>query len=202
MELEEIIKLEEVPEEYRNFKFLNRGMTTICFEKDNDNVLLFIRDPDKVSWLTKGIKIATIINEYKTENIHPIPGMDEYNINILLCEKLYPLSGENIQLAQRLFKKIQEYKTKHLFMCIRKQFDQLNEDINDIIENECEIITNLFEFLKNEFGIDYNRKTMIDISREQFKQDKNGNLVLLDPIVTKNVFELSKNYQKETNFKI
>lgn len=174
------VHLNEIPPEYKDLPVIARGNTSIILEKDPKTVIMLTRDAMKKDWLSMGLGIT---KDYK---FHDIPAKNRAfkDIGLFSIEmpKLYKPNNEN----QTKIRKEVEFFDKarnHVGVLTSKQ--NLDKMMYFYEENGMEksIIYHLLDFLQNY----YHDQWHWDIARRQFAQDADGNIVLLDPIVSSEV---------------
>lgn len=184
------VRLDEIPKEYRGLKVLGRGATSIVLEKDPETVLMFTRDHIKVDYLRHGIKIISDINTViPAKKFHHITGMKELPLYMVELPKLYPLSSSQKQIIKKEFDEFRTIYHEALTKGWKK--DSKQDILNKLIEyydktHPDNRIHNLLLFLSN-----YDQESyQFDINVGQYKQTKSGEIVLLDPIVSKELMDL------------
>ena len=183
------VRLDEIPPHLRKMKFLGRGATTLAFEKDAATVMIFTRDPIKLDWLRDGLRMVhdyQIINPIRS---HHIRGMQELPLFQITMPKLYPLSAANRKLVtdeMRNFTKITQ-KVGLSTGAKRTWPQKLNQVIEDYeAQHPHSVVLPLLEWLSN-YDPD---QFYMDMGARQFKQTLSGDLVLLDPVVSKELLDL------------
>ena len=179
------VRLDEIPQKFKHLKVLGRGATTICLQENEKSVLIFTRDEMKVEYLSHCLDImAEQIDSYPSR-IHHIRGVSDIPIMVLRMPLLYPLSKENIQKVKKelnLFSKFQIKPPKNFAWK-----DHFQEKCNQFAAEYPEsLLTPFCEWIQN-----YNSNQYIgDFGARQFKQTANGEIIFLDPIVSKELMEL------------
>lgn len=181
------VRLDEIPLPYRKMKFLGRGATTLAFERDAQTVFIFTRDAMKLEWLRDGIRMVhnyQIINPVKG---HHIRGMQDLPLFMVIMPKLYALDTANrrkVTDEMRQFIQI----TRSVGLGSNKTWIQkLNKVIDAYYEKHPHsVVLPLMEWLMN-----YDPEQFyMDMGARQFKQTAQGDIVLLDPIVSTELLEL------------
>jgi hypothetical protein len=192
----------EIPSKYIEGLTLlnpNAGNTSLAYTDSNKEwVYMFSRDVIKTEYLTVNFstnKIGELIDEFYSKS-HPLRDLPIYVIKMPF---LYPLNTENKKIATQVTKAINYIKSKINFRS--RDFtneitlgiqDYLNEkypdvdDLDDILDNDNSdkadiILYSLYNFFSNYSDFYY------DIAVRQFKQTKDGKIVLLDPVASKDV---------------
>jgi len=187
------VRLDEIPPEYRKLPFLGRGATTLAFERDPTSVIIFTRDDMKLQWLRDGLRLVhdyQIINPVKG---HHIRGMSELPLFAIIMPKLFPLNATNRKLVTQEMKQFVEI-TRRIGLSSNKTWpDKLNQVIDTYASAHPDShVLPLLEWLMN-YDPD---QFYMDMGARQFKQTANGDLVLLDPIVSKELLDLLRKKSK------
>lgn len=128
---------------------------------------------------------------------HHIKGMGDIPLVMFTMPKLYPLSQDNRRAVRQEIKNwtdiSEEARQRSITMRSKYPGHSINKHkfINELLNQYTEkhpdsILTPLFEFLSNYDPDQYE----FDIGQQQFKQTKDGKIVLLDPIVSKELMDL------------
>jgi hypothetical protein len=181
------VRLDEIPPQYRKLKFLGRGATTLAFERDAATVIIFTRDAMKLDWLRDGIRMVQdyqIINPVKG---HHIRGMTQLPLFMVIMPKLYPLDAANRRKVTDEMRKFTEI-TRSIGLGPNKTW---SEKLNKVIDayyaqHPDSVVLPLLEWLMN-----YDPEQFyMDMGARQFKQTATGDIVLLDPVVSKELLDL------------
>lgn len=181
------VRLDEIPPAYRKWKLLGRGATTLAFERDAHTVVIFTRDAMKLDWLRDGIRMVQdyqILNPVKG---HHIRGMMELPLFMVVMPKLYPLDAENkrkVTAEMRAFTDI----TRRIGLGHHKMWHEKLSKVVDAYHDQHpdSVVLPLLEWLMN-----YDPEQFyMDMGARQFKQTASGDVVLLDPIVSKELLDL------------
>jgi hypothetical protein len=187
------VRLDEIPPHYRKLPFLGRGATTLAFAKDADTALIFTRDSMKAEWLMHGLHMAQHREEIKPARAHHIPGMSMYPLVMIEMPRLYPLSPSNARLVTQEVREFQKLlwdarakaPGKHGYgVDLTQMIRQLSLDYQRDRPNS--LITPLIDWLINYDSSQYR----LDVGRRQFKQTRDGQIVLLDPVVSSELLDL------------
>ena len=181
------VRLDEIPPQYRKLPFLGRGATTLAFERDPASVIIFTRDAMKLDWLRDGLRLVhdyQIINPVKG---HHIRGMSELPLFAIIMPKLFPLNSANRKLVTQEMKQFTDI-TRKIGLGGNKTWPQkLNQVIDTYAQEHPDShVLPLLEWLMN-YDPD---QFYMDMGARQFKQTVHGDLVLLDPIVSKELLDL------------
>jgi len=170
------IHLSEIPPEYKHMKVIGRGNTSIILEKDEESVVMLTRDAMKKDWLDWGIGIA------KNYKVHDLVAKDrkfkDFSVYAIEMPKLFKLDDANRKLVNKellFFNKAVKELGAHY---IKKNIDKLMAHYEEK-ENTHSIVYKLMDFLINY----HPEQWSWDVAKRQFAQDKNGEIVLIDPIV-------------------
>lgn len=180
------VYISEVPEEYRHLRCLGRGLTSIVLQKDKNTVLMFTRDSNKVDWLTKnyGLGFANLIREYRS-NRHRNKSICEMPIYILEMPKLEKLNRKNkSELSIEMSKWSEIYEQVNY----RSEEVIFQESTNKFLATYPDsFLAPLIFFIQNYVGQIY-----LDLCHQNVLQTKKNEIVLLDPIVSKDLYYLVK----------
>ena len=181
------IRLDELPPEYRKLKFLGRGATTLAFERDPHTVVIFTRDQIKLEWLRDGLRL---VHDYRVINpvrANHIPGMSNLPIYMVIMPRLYPLNAHNRALVRT---EMQQFTEITRAVGLGSNHDWSTK-INQVIEryeqqHPHSVVLPLLEWL-----INYDPEQFyMDMGARQFKQTLDGDIVLLDPVVSSELLDL------------
>lgn len=181
------VRLDEIPPQYRKLPFLGRGATTLAFLKHEHTVLLFTRDTIKVEWLRDGLRMMRdhhIVNPVKA---HHIRGMSDLPLQMVEMPRLYPLDAANRKKVFQEIKLFTKLACEENLLSKRDWPGSLNRMIDRYEEeNPLSEVLPLLQWLMNyEPG-----QITLDLGARQFKQTEDGTLVLLDPIVSQELFDI------------
>ena len=196
------VRKDEIPAQYRKLRFLGRGATTLAFEKDADNVILFTRDRIKVDWLMHGLHMAHDYEEVNPVRYHHIRGMANMPLYMVIMPKLFPLSSQNRAKVVRDVKQFTDTIRKfnlHDRSTSKKAFGSDPEHYSGRLSSaasyylETHPDSKIGPFL--DWLLNYDpRQYRLDIGSRQFKQTANGDIVLLDPVVDNELMQLFKSH--------
>ena len=181
------VRLDEIPPQFRKLKFLGRGATTLAFEKDATTVVFFTRDPIKLEWLRDGLRMVhgyQVINPVKGHHIRGMSKMPLYQVEM---PKLYPLDAANRKLVTDEMRKFTQI-TMSIGLAGNKTWRQkLLQVIDAYHKNHPDsVVLPLLEWLMN-----YDPEQFyMDMGARQFKQTVDGDIVLLDPVVSSELLKL------------
>lgn len=181
------IHLSEIPKEFRNkHKLLGRGSTAIVFQKDKNTAIMFVRDPMKSEWLTKswGLSIGKHSYEVKPKENYQLSN-SLGDIHVIELPLLRKLSAKNRKLARQLIKSFNDIKNKMCgyrvtIDCLLKIQSKFNPD-----RYPESLFYNLIDFLLNYSENQWH----FDLAIRDILEDSKGQLVLLDPIVSKEAID-------------
>lgn len=184
------IRKDQIHPRYRDFAIIGEGTTSRVLAKDDDTVLMLTRDRLKMEWLRDGLMIGRIVDEYETSG-HHMPGMDEMNVLVVEMPRLEPLSPENKKLVRSLLKELGGVLSaaNRSVGWGNKDRDQLYRPVIDHYrEREGHPLHELFDFLADYDGNYY----QIDLKMDNFMQDRQGKLVLVDPVYSQELDDVIK----------
>jgi hypothetical protein len=181
------VRLDEIPPQYRKLKFLGRGATTLAFERDAATVIMFTRDAMKLDWLRDGIRMVQDYQIINPVRGHHIRGMSQLPLFMVVMPKLYPLDAANrrkVTDEMRAFTEI----TRSIGLGPNKTWSQkLNQVIDAYYDKHPDsVVLPLLEWLMNYDPDQFH----MDMGARQFKQTAPGHIVLLDPVVSKELLDL------------
>lgn len=188
----------DLPEKYSKYRVYARGSTSYISQSDNPNtVLVFTRDKPKVHWLLYS-GLGEIIDKFTSDN----PKFGKLPIYVLEVEKLQ-------QLSERNHKKLFDMATfiKNTFVGDDGRFLFSKEKVsrlgNIMKSNKLKLVmkklydkkqidfVNEKSFIKfSEFLIDNIEdihKFFYDIGSSNVMEDRDGNIVVLDPVFSKEI---------------
>ena len=182
------VYVKEIPEVYRKLPLLGKGMTSIVLDKGDGNVLMFTRDAIKSEWLTRewGIKVGRQIDlldgfAHKKMKIREMP------IYVIEMPKLFKLDAKNKRILQNEMNNWDDAfglanqkatRTGNYNMQIQ---DAMNNFIKDYPNSP---LTPIMQFMQN-----YDGYVNLDIAARNTLQDAQGNMIFVDPMVSKELFD-------------
>lgn len=181
----------EIHPKLKNLTILNRGTTSMVLEKDPETVIVLTKDPIKRDWLVHELGIADQKFMYDTKH----PKLHDMPIYVLEMPRLYPLGPKTRKAARELLKHFDEiyYKAinamhRHTSMTkmdilnwFYKFFDEYNKNNTDE-----HALSQLVNFLRDYDPDQYEW----DLRMGNLMQDKDENLVILDPIIDKEIIDI------------
>ena len=198
------VRKDEIPERYRKYPLINRGTTSAILELGPEEILMLTKDPIKKDWLTHELGIAEMIEVYDSRH----PKLKDMPIYVLKMPRLYPMSKENRKMARDL---------EELLRRMNREAHEMNQGLGigqlrgmtrkQIMRNYKEnIIRAFWEYFENEYDEfthgDHKLRKLIDflanydpdqyewdLRQGNFMQTKDGELVVLDPIVDKEILD-------------
>jgi hypothetical protein len=189
------VRLDEIPARYRKLRFLGRGATTLAFLKDEHTVLLFTRDNIKVEWLRDGLRMMSNYQPVNPVRAHHIRGMSDMPLMMVEMPRLYQLDAANrkkvvqeIKLFTKLAREENLSSKKDWSTSINRMIERYEE------ENPHSEVLPLLQWLMN-YEAD---QITLDMGARQFKQTADGRLVLLDPIVSQELFDIILQHLRRT----
>jgi hypothetical protein len=181
------VRLDEIPPAYRRLPFLGRGATTLAFAKDDQTAFLFTRDAIKREWLRDGLRLVTQERTVNPVKSHHIPGMSQLSLMMLEVPRLYPLDARNRKIVTAEVKRFTEI-VRQVKLESKGGWEKGLTQAIDIYdrENPHSPIAPFLQWLTNY----HPEQITIDLGTRQFKQTRKGDLVLLDPVVSSELFDL------------
>lgn len=190
------VRVDEIPKEYREkYEMIGRGATSLVYAIDEDWVLVFTRDKMKQEWLgTMGLELGDTIDELEVRGINRIKGMSDIPIYILKVPRLYKLSPENKRIVKKEVAQFEEiwrdlkrkYSSAQEILALHDLYNHYTEHLED------SLLYSLIEFVSN-----YDTTQFIfDMLQRNFMQDAQGDIVLVDPIVDRGVYNLIMDSKK------
>lgn len=172
------LHLKDIPKEYREkCKLLGKGQTSIALLTDTNVVLVFTRDKMKVKWLTSklGLKLGVKLMSFSGKPTK-IEGLDKFPIYLIKMPRFYPLNSKNKSIVIKEAKRF--WKVHDFFY--KKGSVNMAKGILDFYKKHYpeSLLMPLLKFSTrySEFYYDFSVKNCV--------QDKKGNIVILDPIVS------------------
>jgi hypothetical protein len=187
------IHLTEIPAEYKKYPVIARGNTSLILEKDPETVIMLTRDAMKKDWLDIGIEIT------KDWKFHDILAknrkFNEFGIYAIEMPKLYKLDAANTKLVNKELKFFEAAARVIKPGFIQRWDDKLINQLAyhyEVNNKEDSIFYKLIQFLRN-----YDTSQWVwDLGRRQFAQDTEGNIVLIDPIVSRDLVNVMQDIQR------
>lgn len=175
----------EIPQEYKHLPAINVGTTSLILEKDPETVIMLTKDGIKRDWLVHELGIA----EFKGWHESYHPKLKNMPIYVLEMPKLYPLGPKTRKAARDLVKTYERIKGKTGFSrnwrydildLFYEYFDEYSETNTDE-----HALQQLVDFLSNYHPTQYEW----DLRMGNLMQDKDENLVVLDPIADSEIIQ-------------
>jgi hypothetical protein len=185
------ITLGEILPKYKSLPVIGRGTTSIILAKSNDEVLVFTRDGVKRDWLVNGTKLAEPVETYEAHN-PKYRELSEKPIYVLSMPRLFPLSTQNKRRVKQLIKLVDELRWKnhskpYFINIVSQKVDELELETNSKHD-----LRELIDFLSNYDESQYRW----DLGPRNFMQTRDGELVVLDPVVEKDILDIYYNKMK------
>lgn len=189
------IHKKEIPTEFKHLPIIKGGIgtTSIILEKGSDTVIMLTKDGIKKDWLVHELGIAKQIGYYNSWH----PKLKDMPIYALEMPRLYPLGAKTRKAARDLvntFQKIhlEAIKSQKSYTFSRRKHNQniidlfynFFDEYNETNTNE-HILLQLVSFLSNYNADQYSW----DLRMGNFLQDREENLIILDPIVDKEILD-------------
>ena len=184
------VRLDELPPQFRKLPVLGRGATTIALAKDENTVLLFTRDTMKVEWLKHGIHLVShseVVNPVRSHHLRGMQDLDIYMLTVPRLEKLNRVNANKVNREIKIFTAMLNRHRREMGYNPRKQ-QEIIAAISDEYEEKHpdSLLAPLFSWLINYEPSQY----YLDLGRRQFLQTHDGKIVLVDPIVSKELLDL------------
>lgn len=200
--LQRAIHQNEIPQQYRNLKVLGRGNTAIILAKDQDTALVLTRDAMKAEWLCQqwGLGLGRHVEEFQGHR-HPDPKARALDIQVIEMPRLEKLSGANATKVRRAVREFEQHQQTARQagsdeFGTRKRGGSGRTDKKAMLQQLMKIyntddrpddpITQYLDFISNYSDEDIN----FDIALRNFMQTRDGQIVLLDPAVSRDVLEI------------
>lgn len=167
-----------IPQKYKQYKVIGQGATSVVLDKVDGNVLMLTRDEVKKDWLVQdwGLALGEWIDTIDINHPHS-RALSEMSVYVIVLPKLFSLSSQN---KQSIRKAIKIYETVVGYTKDSERLDKFNKYLDAHPEG---MFARLIEFLGNYDTSQYG----VDFLMRNFMQDATGNIVLIDPIASKEV---------------
>jgi len=173
-----------IPQKYKHLPIIGQGATSIVLDNGNDTVIMLTRDAMKKDWLIHdwGLGLGDWIDTFdayhqKNRDLSDMP------VYVIKLPKLFPLSNQNKKIIK---KSIEDYNK--IMFWIKKQ-DSMQKFEEYLEKHPNGLFKELVEFLQNYEPEQY----QVDFLTKNFMQDKNGKIILIDPIVSTEIMDALKN---------
>jgi hypothetical protein len=184
-----IVHKSDIPPTLRGLKILNpnSGGTAIVLEKDVDNVYVITRDVMKKEWLVNGLRLSDDVQVFDFVNHRVRGGLGEEPVYVITMPKLFPLSSANKRKVNQSFKEFRQLYLKHRSLINSKYRNQLTEEDKERYATS-EVLAEMEDNSSNNILIPYLTWVVNydeyahDIGPRNFMQDKQGEIVVLDPV--------------------
>lgn len=187
------VRKDEIPAQYRSLPYLGKGATTIAFKKDDSTALVFTRDAMKKDWLAHGLHMVSHWNIINPIRMNHIRGMHDMPLYMIEMPLLYPLSTENRSKVSKELKVWSKAVRQVNFYAgnPKSKQDKLLSMLEQYEENHPDSI--IIPFIT--WLLDYDSSQyFLDMGARQFKQTANGEIVLLDPVIDSELYDLLKRH--------
>lgn len=182
------IRVDEIPQKYRDkYTMIGRGSTSLVYEYDADNVLVFTRDTMKEEWLRIALQISEYIDEFEVRGVSRIRGMSDIPIMVFKMTKLFPLNPANKKLVKA---EIERFHGISMKLQNSGKRDWNHDLVNYYYDNHPDsILMEVIEWFGNYDATQFH----FDFLLRNFMQDKDGNIVPSDPTISTEVYDLIQN---------
>lgn len=188
------IHKKEIPADYRGLPILGIGTTSMVLEKGPETVIMLTKDGIKKDWLVNELEIAKQINW--RDSYHP--KLKDMPIYVLELPRLYPIDSKTRKAAKDLIKTYEDIRSKamskihsftgnygrkikeNMISLFYEFFDEYSKNNTDD-----HILYQLVSFLSN-YNVD---QYVWDLRMANLMQDKEGNLIILDPIADREIID-------------
>lgn len=185
------IRVDEIPKKYRDkYTMIGRGSTSLVYEYDADNVLVFTRDTMKEEWIRIALNISEYIDEFEVRGISRIRGMSDIPIMVFKMTKLFPLSPANRKLVKQ---EIDQFESIKMQLMNSGKRDWNHYLLNHYYEQFPDSI--LIEVVEWFANYDVNQ-FHFDMLVRNFMQTKDGDVIPVDPVIDRKVYDLIQNRRK------
>lgn len=191
------VRVDEIPPKYREkYEMIGRGATTLVYAMDEDWVLLFTRDKMKEEWLGyMGLELGQSVDQLEVRGIQRIRGMDEIPIYVIKMPRLYNLSPQNKRIVKQEIEQFndiwQEIRQKYMYKV------ENNEALVEIYQYYGENLEDSLLYPLLNFVANYKlSQFFFDLLNRNFMQDAQGDIVIIDPIVDADVYNLIMDSKK------
>jgi hypothetical protein len=189
------VTIPEIPDRFKMLKIIGRGATSIVLEKDPETVIVLTRDDMKTDWMNRS-STANFIGNFDGLNSKGANfAFRELPIKAYSMPKLYPLDGPNKKRVRQIIKEFQIIDRKYQLNNTEKA-NELRElaDEFELKFNKRHELAEFADFIVNYDESQYN----FDFKQNQFMQDKAGNIVVNDPIVSREIMDIFRMRQRKT----
>lgn len=189
------LHLRDIPEKFRGLKVLGRGKTSIVLEKDEKTVIMLTIDSVKKDWLTRnwGIEIGTETDDSFEFYSPRIKDDNQYGtMHVIELPRLYKPTGAAKKRAQKLLQTLETLRSSATnWKSFTQAFDK--QQFYENVLNAGQLKELDPEFVKMalhlaEFMLNYGDEHMLDLHMGNVMQDADGNLILLDPLISRKMF--------------
>lgn len=165
-----------IPKQYKQFPVIGQGATSVVLDKGDGNVLVLTRDAMKKDWLCQdwGLGEGEWIDSFDAYH-QKSRALGEMTVFVIQMPKLFPLSLENKRVIKKSIAQYDAIKERNMYDKLRVYLDTHPEGL----------FARLVEFLQN-----YDKKQYhVDFLMRNFMQRANGEVVLIDPIVSSEIID-------------
>lgn len=192
------IRKDQIPEEYKDLAIFGRGTTSIVLEKDGDTVLILTRDSMKAEWLYMN-DLAEGLTNFETTG-HHIVGLDDFDVHVLKMPKLNPLDKENRRTVRQAIKEFEHIRSQAISEETRRGGFDRSIDMDLVSRNiagkyydqESKLLHDPIIWAQNYDGNNF----QYDFHMKNFMQDATGQIVVIDPFITSEIYQIIMGHKK------
>jgi hypothetical protein len=186
------VRADEIPMRFREkYPMIGRGTTSLVYDYDKDNVLVFTRDVMKEEWTRVALQLSNFLEEFEVRHVSHIKGMGELPIMVYTMTKLYPLSPANKKLVKA---EIERYHDLLWSIKANDRYGLYHQDLwNYYMEHyPNSVLMPVFDWMANydssQFEFDFHMKN--------FMQTSEGEIVPVDPVISTELYKLVMDHLK------
>lgn len=171
-----------IPPKYKQYPIINQGSTSLILDAGNDEVLMLTRDMMKRDWLTQswGLDLGQEIDSFEMPHQRS-RDIGEMRVSVIKLPRLYPLSATNKRAVKQGIEFYDVIQRKNMSYGQRDKQARQQKVLTDYLEAHPDgLFAHLVDFLTN-YGTD---QYHADFLMRNFMQNKDGQIVLIDPIVS------------------
>jgi hypothetical protein len=174
---------DSVPAKYKQYPIIGQGATSLVLDYSPDTVLILTRDSMKKDWLIHKLDcdLVETLDIYHRKS----RALGEMPVYVIKAPKLFPLSAKNKRAIKHAILQYNEivYGQKSMYVwgvTPKNREKTLPDSFRRYLD---QVPDGLFSQLIN-FLLDYDTSQYHeDFLMRNFMEDRNGNVVLIDPVV-------------------
>jgi hypothetical protein len=184
------VQQDEVPEQFKGLRVLGQGVSSLALDKGDGNVILLTRDKMKGEWLDH-LGIAKRLGEYQSGS-HKIAKFKALPIYIFEMPKYERLDQDNERMVKKIITTFNQIYHKFLTHSEKRGFFMEKMSLQAFVRSfgdfEGHILYDLMQFVKKK---DPDPEDFhFDLGLSNFMQKADGSIVVLDPVLTKQIADL------------